>query len=96
MLVLEHLCPCSCIGTGSVAVVKPADHVQKGLEPPGSVERLAHPYVVATILLCLGGGWGVLVTWSRVNRRKSDTGWWDCEHCRVLGGKAGTQMVMAG
>ena len=57
-----------------MAVAKPADHVKKGLEPRGSVERLTHPYVVATIRLCLGGGRGVLVTRSRVNRRKSDTG----------------------
>ena len=49
--------PCSSApGAGSMAVVKPADHVKKGLEPRGSVERLTHPYVVATIRLCLGGG----------------------------------------
>lgn len=57
VLVLEPLCPCFCIGAGSMAVVKPADHVQKGLGPRGSVERLTHPYVVATICVCLGGGW---------------------------------------
>ena len=96
VLVLEPLWSCSGIGTGSMAVVKPADHVQKGLEPPGSVERLTHPYVVATIFLCLGGGWGIPVTWSRVNGRKSDTGWWDCEPCSVLEGKAETQMMMTG
>lgn len=56
VLALEPLCPCFCIGAGSMAVVKPADHVKKGLEPRGSVERLTHPYVVATIRLCLGGG----------------------------------------